>query len=107
MSEGKLRAGMKYLNYRDPNIIDTIVGKARRAVQIGTAFFDWPLWRAYPTWHQYDEQIAIERATAKAEGRDPHPSAAPPPPADNFPQLPAAAPMFKRRRVIKGPGHVR
>jgi hypothetical protein len=67
--------------YRDPLTVEKIVGKIRKAVQIGTAFFDWPLWRAYSTWDQYNEQLAVERAAAEKAGRAPHPSVAPPPPS--------------------------
>ena len=54
--------------YRDPTAVERIVGKRRKAVQIGTGFYPWPLWQAYPTWQQYNEQLANERvAQEKAE----------------------------------------
>jgi hypothetical protein len=36
------------LPYREDAAVDKVVGKKRAAVQIGTAFWDWPLWRRYP-----------------------------------------------------------
>lgn len=64
--------------YRDPLTIERIVGKIRKAVQLGTGFYDWPLWKRYPTWHQYNQQIADEREAAAKAARPAHRSAAPP-----------------------------
>jgi hypothetical protein len=63
---------------REVTAVDRIIGLRRRAVQIGTSFFDWPIWKAYPTWHQYNQQIADERDQAKKEGREPHTAVVPP-----------------------------
>ena len=79
LGPGVLRDTGQVLPYRDPQAVERIVGKVRKAVQIGTGFFEWPIWKAYPTWNQFNEQLAQERADAEKEGRDPHPSAAPPP----------------------------
>jgi hypothetical protein len=66
------------LPYRDPQRIDAAVGTKRKAFQMGTAFWNWPIWQAYPTWHQFQKQISEERAAAIREGREPHISAQPP-----------------------------
>lgn len=68
------------LPYRDPLFVDKVVGKIRKAVQVGTGFWEWPLWKAHPTWAQYNEQLAQERVDAEKEGREPHRAVAPPPP---------------------------
>jgi hypothetical protein len=49
------------LPYRDSTVVDTIVGKRRRAQQVGTGFYEWPLWKAYPTWNQFNELLAKDR----------------------------------------------
>jgi hypothetical protein len=64
--------------YRDPVTVEKIIGKIRKAVQVGTGFFEWPLWRAHPTWHQFHDELNAEREAAEKEGRPAHPSAAPP-----------------------------
>lgn len=68
----------KPLPDREVTLVDVVLGMRRRAVQIGTAFFSWPIAQAYPTWHQFQQQIAEERQAAKEEGRDPHPASKPP-----------------------------
>ena len=65
-----LQQGGENLPFRDPKVIETIVGKRRRAVQIGTGFWDWPLWTAHPTWHQVQEQLAKE-SSDKSAATDP------------------------------------
>lgn len=45
------------LGFRDPTVVETIVGKRRKAMQIGTGFFEWPLWTAFPTWHQVQGKL--------------------------------------------------
>jgi hypothetical protein len=66
------------LPYRDPTVIERLVGKKRAAVQIGTGFWEWPLWQAYPTWCQFNEQLANERTAAQKENRAAHPAASEP-----------------------------
>jgi hypothetical protein len=66
------------LPYRDSGVVDVIVGVKRKAVQVGTAFWNWPIWQAYPQWHQFQQQISEEREQAKKEGREPHIAAKPP-----------------------------
>lgn len=61
-----LQQGGENFPFRDPKAIETIVGKRRRAVQIGTGFWDWPLWTAHPTWHQVQEQLARESSQVRA-----------------------------------------
>jgi hypothetical protein len=83
--------------YRDPGAVERIVGKIRRAVQVGTGFYAWPLWQRYPTWHQYNQQLADEREAAEKAGRAPHPSVAPPPHGPNVMQSDSTA----RRGLVK------
>ena len=64
--------------HRDEAVVRQIIGTVRKAVQIGTAFFSWPIAQAYPTWHQFQQQIAEERVAAEKEGRLPHSAARPP-----------------------------
>ena len=54
----KDRPGLE-MHYRDPGVIEGIVGRQKKAVQIGTGFWEWPLWKAYPTWTQWQERIAL------------------------------------------------
>lgn len=70
--------GVEHLPFRDPSAIERIVGVVRKAVQLGTGFYDWPLWQRYPTWQQYNQQISDEREAAAKAGRAAHPSVAPP-----------------------------
>lgn len=71
----------KPLPFRDPTTVERLIGKRRRAQQIGTGFYEWPLWQAHPTWHQFHDAIDAERTAAAQEGRPPHRAAADPPPA--------------------------
>jgi hypothetical protein len=64
--------------HRDEGAVRAIIGVARKAVQVGTAFFDWPIWQRYPTWHQFQKSIAEEREQAEKEGREPHSACQPP-----------------------------
>ena len=75
---GVLRDTGSQLPYRDPLAVERIVGRIRKAVQVGTAFWDWPICKAFPTWNQFHEQLAQERVDAEKEGREPHAAAAPP-----------------------------
>ena len=68
----------KPLPPREVTSVDIVLGMRRRAVQVGTAFFEWPLWKAYPSWHQFQQQISEEREAARKEGREPHIAARPP-----------------------------
>ena len=45
--DGGVRDTGANLPYRDESVVDRIVGVRRKAQQIGTAFYDWPLWQAY------------------------------------------------------------
>lgn len=72
------RYNFKYLVYRDPEAIERDVGKKRKAQQVGTSFFDWPLWQRYPSRVQFDEQLAAEREAAEKAGRPAHLAAAAP-----------------------------
>jgi hypothetical protein len=47
-------------------------------MQIGTGFWEWPLWRAYPTWDLFNKMLADEREQAAKERRQPHQAALPP-----------------------------
>lgn len=53
------------LPYRSDDAVDKVVGKRRRAVQLGTAFFGWPLWERYRTWTQHLDDVAQKRKGEK------------------------------------------
>jgi hypothetical protein len=48
-------------------------------VQLGTGFYEWPIWQAYPTWQQFHIEIANEREAARKENREAHKATQPPP----------------------------
>jgi hypothetical protein len=52
--------------YRADTDVDRDLNPRRKAQQIGTGFFEWPLWRAFPTWPQHLERVALARGTATA-----------------------------------------
>jgi hypothetical protein len=54
------------LPYRAETDVDRQLNPRRKAQQIGTGFFEWPLWRAFPTWPQQLERAALARGTATA-----------------------------------------
>ena len=58
---GGIRDTGQQLPYRDPNAVDGIVGKKRNAYQVGTGFFEWPLWQHYRTWVQYLDEVASKK----------------------------------------------
>jgi hypothetical protein len=59
-------ANWKPLPYRAESDVDRDLNPRRKAQQIGTGFFEWPLWRAFPTWPQHLERAALTRGTATA-----------------------------------------
>lgn len=71
--------GIRYLTERKPADVDKILGSPRKALpQLDAGFYSWPMWRRYPTWQQYNQQLAEEREAAAKAGRAAHPSAAAP-----------------------------
>jgi hypothetical protein len=59
-------ANWKPLPFRAEADVDKDLNPRRKAQQIGTGFFEWPLWRAFPTWPQHLERVAAARGTATA-----------------------------------------
>ena len=79
ITKGVISDTGKQLPFREQAFVDRIVGLKRKAVQMGTGFWEWPLWRAYPTWDLFNKMLAEERDDAAREGRPPHRAAAAPP----------------------------
>ena len=52
---GGVRDSGAVMPHRDETVVRQIIGTVRKAVQIGTAFFSWPIAQAYPTWHQFQQ----------------------------------------------------
>ena|SRR5277367_5441970 len=66
---------------RDSAKIDMVLGKKRKAPS-SPQRIDWsncPLAKRYPSWETWHRSLKEEREEAAAEGRAPHPAAAPPP----------------------------
>jgi hypothetical protein len=49
------------LPHRPEYHVDAIVGKRRKAQQIGTGFYEWPLWKAHPSWDQLQHELAKKK----------------------------------------------
>lgn len=74
LTKGVVRDTGKQLPFREQEFVDRVVGLKRKAVQMGTGFWEWPLWRAYPTWDLFHKMLADEREQAAKEGREAHPA---------------------------------